>query len=318
MRGEPFVRRETGLFGRLRLKGRTVEEITAWLFVLPVVVATLIFEILPMIPNVIFSLHDWNAVTPMRWRGLDNYAKLLDDPDFLSSIQVTFTYVVLVVPLTMIAGFLLALLINQKIRGVTVFRAIFYLPVISSIVATAVVWQFLLTPEFGLINQTLYNVFGIDGPNYLIDAPWAMIVLVLFSIWIGMGFQMVLFLAGLQGIPAHLYEAATIDGANAWHKVRHVTIPMLTPTIFLLFIISTIAAFNVFALVMVLTETSGNYANTTIYNGTQAVVVYLYMQGLTLFKFGLASTVAVYMFIIVGLLTLFNWKVVQRWVHYAD
>lgn len=317
MQGQTSGVSPAGALGRIRIKHRTAEEIVAWLFVLPVVVATLVFDILPMLPNFYFSLHDWDGITPMRWVGPDNYTRLMEMPDFVSSVRVTLIYVAGVVPLTMLAGFVLALLVNQPMRGITVFRGIFYLPVISSFVATAIVWQFLLAPETGLLNLTLEHALGITGANWLHEVPWAMVWLILFSVWIGMGYQMVLYLAGLQGIPVHLYEAATIDGANSWQKIRHVTIPMLSPTFFLLFIISTIQAFNVFTLVQVLTNTD-SYASTTRYNGTEALVVFLYLQGLTLFRFGLASAVAVFMFVIVGLLTLVNWKMSQRWVFYGD
>ncbi|MBI2941080.1 MAG: sugar ABC transporter permease [Chloroflexi bacterium] len=316
MRAETLASRRRGPLGWLRITDRRNEAIVGWLMVVPVVIATLIFDVLPMVPSFYFSVHHWDGLSPMRWAGLENYATLVGEQKFRDSVGNTVTYVLGSVPVGILAGFLLALLVNQNLRGVTVFRGIYYLPVVSSTVAVGVVFQFLLAPQFGLINQTLFNVFGITGPNWLHTRPWAMVWLIFVSVWISMGYYMVLFLAGLQSIPAHLYEAATIDGANSLQKVRHVTLPLLSPTFFLILIIATIAAFNVFTLVMVLTEAS-SWATASSYNGTQALVVYLYFEALRNFRFGLGSAVAVLMFIGVGLLTLLNWKLNQRWVFYG-
>ncbi len=316
MNGETLAQRQSGLLDRLRFKARTGEAIVGWLFVLPVVVATLVFDVLPMIPAAFFSLHAWDAFTPMRWIGLGNYAALLGDAVFLDSVQNTAIYVIGSVPLSILAGFLLALLINQKIPGVTVFRGIFYLPVIASTVAAGIVFQFLLSPQFGLLNSFLYSAFGIAGPAWLLVRPWAMIWLIIFSIWISMGYYMVMFLAGLQGIPVQLYEAATIDGASSWQKLRYVTLPLVSSTFFFALVIAIFIAVNAFTLVYVLTEAS-RWGNTSAYNGTRLVVIYVYGEALQRFRLGLGSAVAMFMFIVVGLLTLVNFKLNQRWVFYS-
>ena len=300
----------------MRLKARLADNITGWLFVLPVVLATLIFEVLPVFPNLYFGLHAWDGLTPMQWIGLANYETLINSYEFWESVEATLLYTVAVVPLTMAAGFLLALLIHQQFPGNLLFRAIFYLPVISSVVATVLIWRFLLAPTSGLINLTLLNLFNIDGPNYFFEIPWAMIVVVLFGVWTGMGYQMVVFLAGLKGIPSHLYEAAKIDGANAVQRVRFVIIPLLTPVFFLLFIVSTIAAVNVFTTILLLT--TAGYGGASSVNGTRVLVIFLYEEGLNSFRYGLASAVAVIVMALVGILTLINWKVGQRFVHYSD
>ena len=300
----------------MRLKARLADNITGWLFVLPVVLATLIFEVLPVFPNLYFGLHAWDGLTPMQWIGLGHYDTLINSSDFWESVEATLLYTVAVVPLTMVAGFLLALLIHQQFPGNLIFRAIFYLPVISSVVATVLIWRFLLAPTSGLINLTLLNLFNIDGPSYFFDIPWAMIVVVLFGVWTGMGYQMVIFLAGLKGIPSHLYEAAKIDGAGAVQRVRFVTIPLLTPVFFLLFIISTIAAVNVFTTILLLT--TAGYGGASSVNGTRVLVIFLYEEGLNHFRYGLASAVAVIVMTLVGILTLINWRVGQRFVHYSD
>ena len=302
--------------GACALKARLADNITGWLFVLPVVLATLIFEVLPVFPNLYFGLHAWDGLTPMQWIGLGNYETLIDSYDFWESVEATLLYTVAVVPLTMAAGFLLALLIHQQFPGNLLFRAIFYLPVISSVVATVLIWRFLLAPTSGLINLTLLNLFNIDGPNYFFEIPWAMIIVVLFGVWTGMGYQMVVFLAGLKGIPSHLYEAAKIDGANAVQRVRFVIIPLLTPVFFLLFIVSTIAAVNVFTTILLLT--TAGYGGASSVNGTRVLVIFLYEEGLNSFRYGLASAVAVIVMALVGILTLINWKVGQRFVHYSD
>ncbi len=307
---------QVGVWRRARIKSRLADNITGWVFVLPVVLATLIFEVLPVFPNLYFGLHTWDGLTPMQWNGLGNYDTLINSSDFWESVEATLLYTVAVVPLTMVAGFSLALLVHQQIPGNLLFRAIFYLPVISSVVATVMIWRFLLAPTSGLINLTLLNLFKIDGPSYLFEIPWAMIVVVLFGVWTGMGYQMVVFLAGLKGIPSHLYEAAKIDGANAVQRVRFVTIPMLTPVFFLLFIVSTIAAVNVFTTIVLLT--TAGYGGASAVNGTRVLVIFLYEEGLNHFRYGLASSVAVIVMALVGILTLINWKVGQRFVHYSD
>jgi len=299
VRSTPFYRR-----------ARWVEGISGWLFVLPVVLGTLLLNILPALPNLYYSMTEWNGLTSPNWIGLDNYREMTTNRDFQNSMKVTFIYVVTSVPLTMIVALALALLVNRKMRGMSVFRAIYYVPHIANIIAVVIVFRYLLAPRFGLINETLWNVFGIVGPNWLGTSSTAMGSVVAITMYMAAGYQMVLFLAGLQAIPEQLYEAATIDGARAWTKFRTITVPLLTPTIFFVLIITIIGSFNVFGLVFALTEGGPG-------RSTEVIFYLIYQQAFGEYRFGFASAMAVVLSIIVGLLTAFNWWLGKRWVFYG-
>lgn len=289
---------------------RWVEAMNGWLFVMPVVLGTLLLNILPALPNLYYSMTEWNGLTDPKWIGLDNYRELTTNQDFLNSVRVTLIYVVASVPLTMVAGLALALLVNRKLRGISIFRAIFYIPHIANLIAVAILFRYLLAPRFGLINELLWNVFNYAGPNWLGTSATAMGSIVLVSVYVGVGYQMVLFLAGLQNIPDQLYEAATIDGAGAWEKFRSITLPLLTPTIFFVLIITIIGSFNVFGLVFAMTEGGPGRA-------TEVIFFLLYQQAFELYRFGFAAAMAVVMSVIVGLLTVINWWLGKRWVFYG-
>ena len=291
-------------------KSKWIEAVNGWLFVLPVVLGTLLLNILPAIPNLYYSMTEWNGLTDPQWIGFDNYRSMRHNDDFLNSMKVTSIYVVTSVPLTMIAALGLALLVNRKLRGMSIFRAIFYVPHIASIIAVVIVFRYLLAPRFGLINEALWNVFGIAGPNWLGQSNTAMASVVLVTVYMAAGYQMVLFLAGLQNIPEHLYEAATIDGASAWTKFWTITLPLLTPTIFFVLIITIIGSFNVFGLVFALTAGGPGRA-------TEVIFYLIYQQAFEEYKFGFASAMAVVVSVLVGLLTAFNWWLGKRWVFYG-
>lgn len=295
---------------RFYQRSRWVEAVNGWLFVLPVVLGTLLLNILPALPNLYYSLTEWNGLTEPRWVGLDNYRELTTNQDFLNSVKVTLIFVFASVPLTMIAGLGLALLVNRSTPGISFFRALFYIPHIANIIAVAIVFRYLLAPRFGFINEALWNLFNVQGPNWLGNSTTAMGSVVLISVYMGAGYQMVLFLAGLQNIPEHLYEAATIDGAGRWEKFRSITLPLLTPTIFFVLIITIISSFNVFALVFALTEGGPGRA-------TEVIFYLLYQQAFELYRFGFAAAMAVVLSLIVGLLTIVNWWLGKRWVFYG-
>lgn len=295
---------------RFYRRTRWVEAVNGWLFVLPVVLGTLLLNILPALPNLYYSLTEWNGLTSPKWIGLDNYRELTTNKDFLNSVRVTMIYVVASVPLTMIGGLALALLVNRKLRGMSIYRAIFYIPHIANLIAVAILFRYLLAPRFGLINEMLWNVFDYAGPNWLGTSATAMGSVVLVSVYVGVGYQMVLFLAGLQNIPDHLYEAATIDGAGSWEKFRSITLPLLTPTIFFVLIITIIGSFNVFGLVFAMTDGGPGRA-------TEVIFFLLYQQAFELYRFGFAAAMAVVMSVLVGLLTVVNWWLGKRWVFYG-
>jgi multiple sugar transport system permease protein len=291
-------------------RSKWVEGVNGWLFILPVVAGTLLLNLLPSIPNLYYSLTEWNGLTDPKWIGLDNYRVLKDDPAFRNSLKVTMVYTVLSVPLSMIVGLGLALLVNRKLPGISIFRAVFYVPHIANIIAVVIVFRYLLAPRFGLINEVLWNVFGYAGPNWLGESKTAMGAVVAVTVYMAAGYQMVLFLAGLQNIPDTLYEAATLDGAGRWEKFRSITIPLLTPTIFFVLIVTIIGSFNVFGLALALTEGGPGRA-------TEVVFVLIYEQAFEQYQFGMAAAMAVIMSVIVGLFTAINWWLGKRWVFYG-
>lgn len=294
---------------RPRFNYRRWQSVEGWLFVLPVVLGTFLFDILPTVPSLYWAMTYWDGVTSPTWVGLQNFQEMWAYGDFLNSLRVTFIYVFLHLPFAMVAGFLLAQLVNRQMRGIALFRAFYYLPVVSSIVAVAIVWKFMFSYRFGVINHLL-SMVGISGPDWFGSAFWAMAVLIIVSVWLAMGYNMVLFLAGLQGIPEVLYEAAEIDGAGWWSKLRNVTLPLLTPTIFFILIIGFINSFQVFPLIWVMTGGGPGTA-------TEMYVFFLYEEAFRRYQWGLGSALALVGFGIIGLVTIGQWWLQKRWVHYG-
>lgn len=300
-----------GSAGGSFLSGKTLTRtLQGWVFIGPVVFGTLIFNVLPMIPTIYASFTWWDGLQTPNWIGLDNYKRALEghDPNFRVSVINTLLYMIGYVPGAMAAGLALALVVNEKLRGITFVRAVFYLPVISSVVAIGVVWKWIFNWQYGLFNAAL-DLVGILGPRWLTDPNWAMVAVIIVAIWGAMGYNMVLFLAGLQGIPPQLEEAAEIDGAGAWQRLLHVKLPLLTPTIFFVAIMSVISSFQVFGLIFVMTA-GGPGSATYVY------VYHLWNEGFKLRNFGYGSALAWMLFVVIALITWFQWKMSDRWVHY--
>ena len=281
-------------------------ERVGWLFVAPWVVGFLLFKLGPFIASVVLSFTRYNLVTPPRWIGGANYRALAGgDPLFLQSLGVTLRYALLAVPLATLVALGLALLLNANVRGVAVFRAVVYLPSILPAVATAIVFVWLLNPETGLVNTLLRRV-GIAGPAWLQDPHWALPSLVLMSLW-GVGGAVVILLAGLKDVPVHLYEAATMDGANAWQRTRTVTLPMLTPVIFFNVTMATIAAFQAFTEAFV--TTGGGPDDSTLFVG-----LYLWRRAWRYLDLGYASAMAWILFLMTVLALAGLFATQRRWV----
>lgn len=287
-----------------------VEALNGWLFCLPVVLGTLILNVLPVLPNLYYSLTAWNGLNSPEFLGLRNYEELMSSSDFANSLQVTATFAVGSIPLSMAAGLGLAMLVNRPSSAMTFFRAVYYTPVVASLIAVVIVFRYLLAPRFGFINLFLYNGFGINGPNWLGLPTTAMMSLIAVSVFTSAGYNMVLFLAGLTNIPEHLYEAARIDGANALSRFRHITLPLLTPTTFFIFILAVIGSFNVFALVLAMTGGGPGRASEVLF-------FLMYQEAFERLRFGYASAMACFMFVFLGALTWLNWWLSKRWVHYG-
>lgn len=280
----------------------------ALLFLLPNALGFLVFSVLAIVAAFVLSFFDWDLLLGAKFNGIANYIQLLSDDVFRAALLNTVYFVVVSVPLTVIIGLAVAVLVNQPLRGMTFFRSVFLLPYITLTVAISLVWKWLYLPDVGLINHVL-SIFGFHGPAWLTDPIWAMPGIIMLSVWKSFGYNMVLFLAGLQGIPQNLYEAAAIDGANRWQRFRHVTIPLLSPVTFFVVVISTIGSFQVFDQALVMTQGGPGTATTTL-------VLYIYQVGFQSYHMGYASAIAWVLFAIVFVFTLIQFWFQRRLVTY--
>jgi len=290
-----------------------MENLAGYLFISPWIIGFLLFGLFPFLSSFLLSFCRWDIITPTQFVGLDNYARILvregiDSRLFRKSLTNTVYYSSLAVPLGMIGGISIALLLNKPQRIMRVFRTIYYLPAVTSGVAVALLWAWLFNADFGLINSFLRK-FGIIGPAWLESQEWAIPALVIMGLW-GVGGSMVIYLAGLQSIPKHLYEVADIDGASGFRKLIHVTLPMLSPTIFFTLIGGIIASFQVFVPAYVMTR--GGPGNATLF-----YVLNLYFNAFEYFRMGHACALAWILFVIILVLTLIQFKLAKRWVYYA-
>lgn len=284
-------------------------NLVAYSFLLPNFLGFLIFTLIPVVCAFALSFMEWDTANPMVFVGFKNFVKLSTDETFKISFWNTIYYSVVSVPLTMILSLILAIILNNKIKGVGVFRAIFFFPYVTSLVAIAVVWNMLFHPTLGPINQVLMAMGIKNPPGWTSSVEWAMPALIIVNIWRNAGYYMVMYLAGLQGIPKELYEAATVDGANGWQKFRKITLPMLTPTTFFVSIMLTITCFKVFDIVQVMTDGGPG-------RSTNVLVYHIYNQAFLNFKFGYASAIAMVLFAIVLVITIIQFQFEKKWVNY--
>lgn len=298
--------------GKLRInKGRWQEAIAFYLFLLPWIIGFTSMTLGPMIVSIWYSLTDYNMLMPPWFVGLENYQRLFtEDPLFWKSLYNTVYYVIFSVPLGLVVGLILALLLNQKLRGMNLFRTIYYLPSIVPMIAGSFLWVWIFNPRYGLLNRLLGMIGLPDNILWLHSEVWSKPTLIIMSLW-GVGGGMIIFLAGLQGIPVQLYEAAQLDGASKWSQFWKVTLPLLTPTIFFNLIMGLIGAFQTFAQVYVMTGGQGGPLNSTLF-----YMLYLYRQAFEFFNMGYASAMAWVLFVIVIALTLLQLKLSKRWVFY--
>jgi len=293
--------------GFFKLSQQARDNIAGFLFISPWLIHFIGLIAFAMLFSFGISLTKTDLLTGYTFIGLDNYGNMFQDPLFWKSLRVTAYYTFVLVPANVIVALAIALLMNQKVFFVGTWRMIYYLPSVVQGVAVAILWGYVLNPRFGLLNQGL-AALGIEGPRWLYSEDWAVPGFILMGLW-GAGGAMLLYLAGLQGISTSLYEAAEIDGANAWHRFWHVTIPMLTPTIYFNVLISIIASFQVFTQAYILTSGGPN-------NATLTQVLYLYRKGFQDFKFGYASALAWALFVIIFIFAMLVVKSSNAWVHY--
>ena len=274
---------------------------------MPWLITFLWFTLGPFIASIYLSFTNYRFIGLPTWIGFQNYANLFgDDPKFIRSIINTLYYTGVHVPGVMLLAFFVALLLNQKVKGQPIYRTAFYLPSVTAGVATAYLWILLLQPN-GLINQFL-GIVGIDGPTWLTSSTWAMPALILMSFW-GLGTTMIIYLAALQGIPQHLYEAASVDGAGVVRKMWHVTVPMMTPAIFLTAVLQIIGSWQVFTQALIVTN--GGPRDSTLF-----ILLHLYRTGFEYFQMGYASAIAWVLFMIILVFTIIQFTVARRWVYY--
>lgn len=291
------------------LKRRNVSEaLLAYLFLLPTLFGLLFFSLGPVIAGFLISFTNWNIFLPPQWVGLDNYQTLFTQDLPRKVFSNTLYYTLVNVPLNMTVALTMALLLNLRLRGVSFYRAVYFLPVVSSTVAASLIWTWLYSPNFGPINYFL-NTIGIEGPPWLASTTWAMPAVIIMSVWKGFGANMLIFLAGLQGIPQELQEAAMIDGANRWQRFWRVTWPLLTPTTFFVLVISCIASFQVFEQVFVMTEGGPAYATTVM-------GLFIYLNAFRYNNMGYAASAAYILFALILAFTLAQLKLQRRWTHY--
>jgi multiple sugar transport system permease protein/alpha-1,4-digalacturonate transport system permease protein len=280
---------------RLKLRNTLI----GWSFILPNFLGFGVLTLVPVITLFYMSFTNWNVFGVAEWIGLDNFTRMVEDKSYHTALFNTFYYAAIHIPLTLAASLSLALLLNRKLRGVAFFRTVAFFPYITSIVAIAVVWNMLFSPEFGPINQFL-GLLGVDdGPGWTTSADWSMPAVILVGTWRDMGYYMLLFLAGLQTVPGELYEAARVDGANAWERFWNVTIPCLRPTTFFVTVMLTINSFKIFDLILVMTN--GGPGQSTL-----VLSQYIYAKGFVENQFGYASAVAVSLFVICIAVTIFQ------------
>lgn len=279
----------------------------AYLFLLPWIIGFLVFTAGPMLASLYISFTQWEIVTPSKWMGAAQYVKLFQDDRFYLSIYNTAYYVFIGVPLHLFLALLAALAMNLNLRGIRIFRTLYYVPSITPVVANSILWLWIFHPQWGLANAFL-NTLGLEGLYWLQDPKLSKPSFIIMSFW-SIGGQMVILLAALKGIPLSFYEAADIDGANIWQRFRHITLPLLTPALFFNLILAIIGAFQVFTQAFIMTEGGPSYS-------TLFYVLYLYRMAFENFRMGYASAMAWVLFVIILIFTLLQFRVSSFWVFY--
>ncbi|GAB3260063.1 carbohydrate ABC transporter permease [Kineosporia babensis] len=286
------------------------ENAAGWLFIAPQVAGTVLFVLVPLVLVGWYSLHEWNVLAgDFTWTGGDNYRQLAEDQNLPKVLAATGLFSVGLLVLNLSLALLLAVLLNQKLRGTVLFRTLFFSPVVVSMVAWTIVWGFLLQDNGGI--NGLLDTIGVDGPNWLRGDVTAMIAVIVVQVIKNVGLNMVLFLAALQGVPGDLYEAAKVDGAGAFRRFRSITVPMISPTILLTSILTVVGSLQVFAQIAVLTQ-GGPGTSTTV------LVYYLYQQAFQFHQLGYGATLSLLLFGIVLALTLVQWQMRRKWVFHES
>ncbi len=302
--------RRPGFLRRWREMGPMArkEALSGYFFILPWIIGFIVFLAGPMLASFALSFTRWNIVGDPRWIGLENYRQIFTrDPDFVQSLEVTFRYALVFLPLSTVVGIAMAVALNSRVRGVGLFRTLLYLPSVVPGVAATLVWVWVLNGRYGLLN-TILGWVGIEGPNWFRDPQAAIYGIVMISLW-GVGGSAIIYLAGLQNIPEHLYEAARVDGASGWQQFRFVTLPMLSPVIFFQLVVGLIGVFQTFTSSFV--ATGGGPLQSTLF-----YMLYIYEKAWQSLRMGYASALAWILALIILIITVLVMRSSPYWVHY--
>ena len=287
---------------------RQREAFYGWLFALPAIIGMVAFDVGPMVASVLIAFTEWNGVTPPQWVGLANYEEILFRDDlFWLSLRITTVFAFVSIPLNLVTGFLLALLLNQKIRGQALMRTLYYLPSIVPLVAVAALWRWIFLKRFGLLDIGL-AMMGVQAPDWLGDPNWVLPAFIVMGLW-GVGGGMLINLAGLQAIPTDLYDAASIDGANAFQRLQNVTVPMMTPLILFNLVMGIIGGLQVFVVAFVMTGGGPN-------NASLFYMLHLYHTAFEYFRLGYGSSLALILFLYIVILSALVFRSSSAWVYY--
>ncbi len=280
-------------------------NLVAYSFIAPNFIGFAVFTLGPIVLALLMSFAEWDGSNAMKFVGFNNFVQIFSDDRFTSALKNTIIYSIFTVPITLVMALALAILLNQKIRGTNFFRTVAFFPYVASLVAVAAVWNMLFTPaKGGIVNQLLMNVLHVAPLKWAASSSTVMLTIIMFSVWKNMGYYMVIYLAGLQGISEDLYEAASLDGANAWQKFRHITVPQLKPTTFFVTIMLTINCFKVYDIVYMLAGGSNGVVN----KSAIVLVYYIYEEAFRNWKLGRASASALVLFAIVLVVTLIQFR----------
>lgn len=281
-----------------------------YLLILPVFLGLGIFYIIPFFQNLFYSFTDLGSFGKYSWIGLENYKKLFSDPDIPIALLNTFKYTIITVPISICISLVIATLLNTKIKGITFYRLMFFLPAITMPAAIATMWKWLYNGQYGLINQLL-NKFGLEGHAWIADPQYAMKALIIVGIWSSLGMKIIYFLAGLQGIPKSYYEASTIDGAGPIRQFFTITLPLLSPTIFFVSITSLISAFQMFDIIFMMISKTG-----LAINSTMSIVYLFYKNAFEYLEKGYASAISILLFVIILIITIIQLKLQKKFTDY--
>ncbi|WP_449536262.1 carbohydrate ABC transporter permease [Ferdinandcohnia sp. Marseille-Q9671] len=300
----PFNTRRKGLNAKWR------DNLAGWFFISPMFIGFFVFMFGPLLYAFFMSLNDWPLLGENTFIGLENYKNVFNDPTFITSFKNTALFSLGLVPLNIMLALLLASLLKNKFVGIGFFRTAIFVPVVTSMVVWAIVWKYLLAPELGFINQFL-DLFGIQGPSWLLDTSTALPSVIFISVIKNVGLNMILFLVAMQQVPGELYEAAELDGASPLKKFSRITLPLITPTIFLTMIITTIGAMKVFGQIYVMTRGGP-------VDSTKVIVYYIWETAFKQYEMGYSSAIAFVLFFILLAFTILSWVVRKRWVFFEE